>query len=564
MAKRGGIGPRITEEERPTQAQGFFPVVEDVSTEVAQEAGELGVDVQPDKWEKWVAGAKEMWIDAPSFAIPDLLERATENMMGQIRGEAPLSVAQLKERYPDIQEAFSEPLYPEVAKLIADSSRRRKHLRLWQERGPETGFWFQLSIGATQALDPVNLALTALGGAALARFGLGSNIAAVYGENFVGNVISEIPGIVKRSQENEEPDLAELAINAAGGAIVGTALHFGVRKAADVVRRVPEAVRERNFKKILTQDEAGARLDVSEEVRNQQVRESGVNPDVPRTYVFRPVEDPKKVDFFVPTDEQSYASIEFGEREFGPGVYAVDDPAIANSIAVQRSTDGGLVRKLRPNEETRLLNLDMPVEQIPALAKEIELRSGLRLEIEDGASIGDVIESVRRAVLRGEADDIALNESIKTIRDQGYDGVLYVENPDGSSPTNRAFFFETDEIRATALGAEPANPDVVPEPRPKSNEEAIAELEAPENQDLTVPNKLAEIRESLAKARAIESNPEHAAEIEETYKQLVKERVESDPELKELVEEYDAEVRAEEAQIEAHEFLSNCMAKRMT
>jgi hypothetical protein len=414
-------------------------------------------------------GNEFLGINAYPGELTRMLDEYEQNRSASAANELKLDPAELQKQYPGV--FFDKPEYPEVAALRAAHQSQRDGLQMLIQGGSPT-FGGGLAAGTVNFVsDPFNQALMGLtiatgGGAAIAE-GLGGSTAAKIAGSYAENIgIMGAGGIAHYVQENREGNrvtIPEEVFNVAGGAAIGTGVHFVGQAIWDAMApqlaRMSDQLKAKLLGQTIAQLEAGQRPDVSPQLGAVAAREAGqvapgkgVDP-----YVFLPQSSAQGRTFY-----ESAAPGKAGPAslsDFGPGVSGVDRPMVANNLASHpESPDSGTIREFRVAENAKLLDLDSPAKGSPFL-QALEAKTGVKLDLPVGSTIRDAIEG---AGARSSPDARAsLLKGIQGIaKTQGFDGYQYTDSPNGQ-PHHGVLMFDSSKAE---LGAEgPANKELTPD-----------------------------------------------------------------------------------------------------
>jgi hypothetical protein len=349
---------------------GGVPVVPEVSDVDAYQQGDLGAGIKPkDRWEKfWAQAGLGFNEDAPTPNLMRFRDQMQLEFKLQGEGRSKLSADAANKLYPGLEKPFSEPVYPEVAKLIADAHTRRAQLRAWIDKGPETGTLFNFAAGAAVGADPLNVivggmlgnASRALGlasklkGALPARYGISAlaGPATVFGENLAANAVGEGAAAIQRpNEQRKNPSLGELAANVTAGAAFGTGLHLLFSKlserAHEAVEGKSRAQVEDTTRAVVNQLENGEKVNVAPSTTLETLRDSGFRRGVSSEYQFERLKNPAETVYHVPVDPETGRFS--ASEDMGGGVSGSDNPAVAvNYAGLPERGINGEVYRARP------------------------------------------------------------------------------------------------------------------------------------------------------------------------------------------------------------------------
>lgn len=453
-------------------------------------AGELGAGIRPNRWEKFFSQAALGLMDAPvGFGIENegeggaLIRLANQYRAGQdaeAAGSLKLSSDEANKRYPGLPEPFSEPVYPEVAQLIADHNERRQRLQAWVSRGPETGWAFNLASGAVAGADPINLAVAGLLGVGSRALGLAkglgtaARVGLTYGENFAANLAGEIPGAVARPLEHQESmTTGEIVGGAASGAAVGTGIHLAfdaaLRKALQVIRETPQPVIKQNVETAVKLHETDHGIDVAPSAVLQAVRDAGhVAPGIENPYQFRELGHPGETHYFVPMDPET-GSFHVSQEQ-GGAVLGVDNRAVANNMAgYPESEFTGKVAQARLAADANLLGEETPFREIFGKGNRdaafekfkgilgddrrwAQVEPALRQLWKDRGTVGDLYQLFSDSPTKRITafNDVPLADLRRVLDGLGYDGIQFTGKVLDKSIDNRILMFNPEKLEHVA------------------------------------------------------------------------------------------------------------------
>lgn len=527
---------------------GGVPLVEPQTSVYAGEAGELNAGLKPTYWEKFFeTSGISLFEDSPLGAISR--HARDQELIQSLRsqGTDKISPDLANKQYPS-EVPYTEPMYPEVAKLYHDEAVRKQNRRAWLDRGPELGFAGELGAGAAVGLDPINLIIgSALGSASAAlkigrTFGFMGRLGLTYGENLAANLLGEIPGVIQGKQEHVTPRTpGELLAGAASGAVVGTALHLGLDyafgKSAEAVRNQPESVVKENEHAAVAMHESGQKIDMTAPEAVQTLRDVGhTMPGYETPYQFHELAHPSDRQYYIPVEADTGTV----------GVVGSDNPAVVRNFAgtPESPHDGHVVRVEIPSD-ARMISGDTPLRDLfPEGSKRADILEKMKGILGDDArwkKYEDAFKSIIKSDTHGSLFDlyhafvgisenrilphneIPTQDFARMMDGLGIDGMKWNSKVGGQPVDNRILMFNQDKMQVnettTAMKNEvpqltedqkfAASQFVHSEPQSRDyNPELKAELAKPvpmkiESGGIAVPNEHdAMIKEREMSARA--------------------------------------------------------------
>lgn len=453
-------------------------------------------DEGPSRWGTFVEKLKAGSMDSPVGFYPGyegaILRAKTQNQMEAdfaAANRTKISADDANKMYPGLPKPFTEPQYPEIADLINSDNDRRKSLQAWMNRGPGSGFGMDLAAGAVAgALDPLNASMMAATG------GIGSSVAGVFAKNLAINLGTAAFTYPQLQKERRDVSIGGEALNALGGAVVGTGLHVAlsaaIDKAANFAKRMSGTSQERNLQAAISQHETGSQIDMSPAVEESQLRSAGaVNPGgVENPYVFNPIDHPSGRTYYTARSAEGNQPIEF--NDFGPGLHAVDNGVVANNMAASpESIYTGTVHEIRAPEGANFLDLEQPLPKPLADQALAELRKqGVGPELIadqhiESAPAKDAIQMLRG--LESDPGEPSASETMRArVQAEGFDGYKYVENTDGAQHNGIVLF---DESKADIGKSFEANKEIVPRMSGPEAQAASDRAQSPESSRLNEP-----------------------------------------------------------------------------
>lgn len=567
---------------------GGVPLVEEGFDQFSNARQEFAPGIQPDKWQKFWTDVAAKAIDAPTLlgqgAGVRYLEQNQLNANLQAAGRTRLTPEQANQSFPGLPKPFSEPVYPEVAKLIWDLNEKRKHLDTWKSRGPELGYDLPLvgntaefaASAITLGLDPLNIVVGGLLGAGTRALGLAGvsrgvtarGLTQVYAENFAGNVIGDLPRALQaRREQQQDVTLEEIVRGAAAGAVVGTGIHVLLARATresarSVETKAPEEIVQ-NTKNVINQMEHGAAVDVRMMTEVNIAREAGLaRPGVQDLYSYRELSHPSEVHYYTTGDNQG-------------GLYGVDNPQHAsNRAASPESAAKGEVIQFSVDPSAQFVSGDASLNSLfgesvtpkevlgkikTALGDELfaQHESIFEQAVETDAPLSTVYNTLSE-------QGIPVDGLAKTLNSLGYDGVSFTGKMADSAIDNRVWVFNTDNARI--IDVTPGDSRAVPELSSEQQQRLQDDVTSPErathyDEDLRLEgHENATYDDSQVKPEVLDPNLEAELQLAE---QNLKTRIAEDTtgtyaaEMESIEIEYKKEMKT----IEAAKALAKCMGE---
>lgn len=509
----------------------------------AFESGELEQGIRPTRWGKLFGLSQQASLNSPVGVLPGFegawTRWAVQHSLEQelkAQNRPKIDPKEANERYPGMPVPFNEPVYPEIADLMYSDQQRRKKLQEWVDRGPETGWALGLAASATTALDPINLALNFAGGAALRAAGVQTGLGVTFAENLAGNLAADIPSYFQLRRERQDVSLGETLETAIAGAALGTGISKLVEGVGRLASRGSRQIQERSLKAAIQQHEAGARIDVTPGVITTTLREAGVPKagTINNPYRFEELGHPSERIHYSAIESDVNQRSSFG-RDYGDGVYAVDDGVVANHHAANpESLFHGKVEEIEIPSDAKFLDLRTKLDETEAKAfvRSAEEEIGKFYKLSKDTSVDKFLDQVAEDVRSGALPQSALNDVAGVARELGYDGYRFVSEIGGVPRSNGVLLF--DEARTQVRSEFQANKDITPS---VADGEAIASP-----RDLSRPDSLKTYSpETERELESLKSRPAPKEEDldpivkqqEEQAKRLLKQASESDPDLQE-------------------------------
>lgn len=545
-------------------------------------SGEAELGIQPSPWQAFVERLRLESLDSPlGFMTGFEGALARSHTQSDIESDfdrqnrTKITPDEANRRYPDLPKAFTEPVYPEIADLIASDNRRRQVLQSWISRGAEQGFGTDLAVGAVAGFaDPANLALMAVTGGISGGLGIARSARNIFLENLAINLGTSGLTLPQRIKERQDVSLGQEAVQVVAGAAGGTAFEFAVGAAAKGLRAVfsraesfvggmNSKAQERNLRAAVAQHENGARIDVTPGVREAELRLAGATE--PGTggapYVFRPVDHPSDRSFYVATHADTGAPVKSGE--FGEvGLQAVDNSRVANNLAsAPESEFTGKLQEIRVPEDAKLLDLEKPVAEKSAaqFVDALERSLGVKLDLPEGATLRDALHQAKQEVQLGDTPKPTSQIAVEVAQGMGFEGYQYVDRTT-SAPHNGVVLF--DESRAIPGQEFQANKEVTPRMNPEEQQQLSQFDESPARSNLAAEDLDQRVQEFTSQVPANSEidylDPVLQAQEQEA-KMILKALSEEDPKIQEEVQGLTRQAARDAQELQAAKDYANCL-----
>jgi len=441
---------------------------------IPQQSGETGAAAVPSRAEQRAIGYELESVKSP-FGLPGadetgaLSRQYIENKIadyGSASDARKLTPDEANKLYPGMPVPFSEPVDPFVAHMQYQNVQRWQKMQEWKDRGGATPGWdFLMGLGGG-VLDPLNATLAAITG------GLGEvapalrTLPGVWATNFGMNLTSGAIAGKRMEAEHVAPfSIPETIGGAALGATAGTAIHFGLGalfKAFSEVKKLTPELQEKAVKTAITQDEIGAKPDLSSIDGDYNSRIRGETNDGPSGYRLTPITSVSDRPYYLGRDSQgSVVTLD----SLGHGLQGTDHGEAMNNLSKQMA-------KVTLNDNVKLLNLDQkmsPVELKELLGPESQKLIKLD-EVQGGMSLREVMDQLQQKGLEvpqepGKALEIAgrpvnpenpmpdlLQMFQERMQEKGYQGYQYQgRDSQGIAIDNRIHIFP-DSMREMLSG----------------------------------------------------------------------------------------------------------------
>ncbi len=448
------------------------------------------------------------------------------------------------------------------ATLRVENLKRIQEKKNWMAMGAPLDTWDNLTAGAMQGLDPVNLGAGML-------FGGGSIAMKVMG-NIAGNLLVDVPTTMLLRRENQKVNYMETAIGSVGGGIVGTAVGEALGLAAKglvygsakVLNRVKGAVdtmpvetKAAAFGVARAQIDTNSKVNVEKVITPHMDRLGGkVEVDFPPTAP--PIPGMADTVAYSVTHPDSGAPMHMGDN-YGPGKYITTDKAKANSLGA--NAEGATVGKITSHgigPDAKWLDIDAPASdpKIGSIITSLIEKMGVTKEdigFDDTMTIRDLMEGIE-----GVTDDVHA-----IAKENKFSGLEWADGSEGHK-TKLVFDEALDQVEDVA--------DVAPskEMSPKMDRKALVEViddaEKKENNIFYDEEAVKKIEEHASKSLEdpIEEDRLIAA-MEEREKQLLADPA-SDPDLVEQLTLAKKEFADAEKDSKAFQDLANCIIGKKT
>lgn len=587
----------IKQPNTPIPSVSGVPLVEPTSDAFAAQSGELGGGIQPTYWQKFWSQTELNLHDAPygvqldnqdpGGALFRMANQMAVEKSASDSGSLKLSRDEANRQFPGLEKPFSEPVYPEVARLIYDEQQRVNRQKAWINRGPQTGPLFDLASSLPVGLDPFNVVAGALIPEAK---GLGpiATVAQRFAGNFAVNLAGEVPGLIQNSREQKNlPSATEVGLNAAGGAVIGTGIHtmmdMALSHASEIVAQKPKAVVENGTNAAIDMHERGKAIDMTPIAALQAVRDAGhVATGVENPYTYRQLAHPSESNYYVSIDPEtgSIKSID----DLGGGIVGVDNPAVANNASgVPESAYNGKIVQAELSQDSNLVDSETTLKDFFQSGREkaLEKIQGI-LGIDDrrlegyrdrfrkiwtqGGSVRDLFNLFQNAATdRVRAyNDIPANDFKNLLDGMGFDGIKFNGRVGETPIDNRILLFNHDKLSPIEVtDAQKASvPQYTPEQQKAFSEQAMAPSNDrfidPETQKVAQEKSLMndqKVDVPKIQERFTQEEENVRATLDELAKQPGNEHI-----LEEVLKA-DQEFEADQHMAEAAKNLANCIEK---
>lgn len=357
------------------------------------------------------------------------------NDEAQQKGVARISPDEANKRFPGMPVSFNEPVNPFVAELQYNSQKHREKMQEWASRGTPLPWGVETAVGiAGGVFDPVNLMSMYLTGGASKALGLSRTVLSTFGENLAINAATGVISYKQEKQEHQDVSLSDAAQQAVFGAVGGTALHYAagavfraLNGAADHIRRTPKDIQEQNLKSAMAQHESGSVIDITPSNIEVSSRARGDMEGQRSQYRFTPSEHPSDRPYYA---AQGSDGIPADYLNLGPGIQAVDDGMVANN---RISVEGGKVAQMDVPPDAKMLDIEQPASSMDQkFIQELEKKSDIKIDIQQGESIKDVLSRLGQMAESGDAPHDILSQVQDLAKTEGYSGYKYVLGDEAS------------------------------------------------------------------------------------------------------------------------------------
>jgi hypothetical protein len=550
--------------------------------------GENQGGVQPTYWEKfWAQAGESFWDSAPSAAMGRLDQQGDLIREGIIQGQDKFTAAEANRRYPGMPEPFTHDVYPSVAEMMWNEHERRQRTKAWIDRGPQTGFGFDLATGSVSSLDPYNIMGGLLVGELTSGLGIArglkgglKGVGTVFGENLAVNAAGTSAGILTdKLQGQDTPSLREAVANVTGGAILGTGIHLvidaafgraareaGVSKPGDIAKNADAAVK---------QHESGSRIDMTPASVLESVREAGIAArGVEMPYAYVKLEHPGQVYYHTPVDAQTQWT---GSSEPLSGIVGVDNPQVAHNLAGGDYLPGKVIRS-ELADGSKLADANAPLgslfegldneqaaEKIAGILgagrREGEYLDVFKKILAQGGSIGDAFRAFedipKNKVLPANVTPTAAFRSL--LDGLGYDGLSFRGEIGGTPVDNRVLVYNQDALRPVDIVD--VNQGSVPTYSVEAQNMISDRAQETQNQRFYDP-ELVDKTKKLSTQTDEKIKPtaqDYVKQLEQNAIKDLETRAAENPDLQEEMQKIDAEYKQSKMFKESVKVLGECM-----
>lgn len=533
---------------------------EDLNTE-AVHSGEIAQQIKPDRWEQ-MRGFLKHGVEAGLGRAEEWASEQDQKIYDRFSGQPKITAEQANKLFPNMPQAFSEPIDPLVAQMQWNYSHRMQKIQEWNSAGgpaPWTEFGANLVTGF---VDPINVAASFLTGGASKVLGITSSLRNTVLENLATNIAlvpveRQLVGEMHLPKASSDEELKSVIT----GTLVGSGIHMVMghlfKSELDRVKNLPADVRERALREVIAQNEVGSRPDATRAESEGAIRARGEMEGQGSQARFNPIQNASEAPHYAAKDAAG-KNLNPSGQELGSGTVAVRDGAKANHLAANPGGDSGRVGVYEIPKEAKLLDLEQPItsESGKAFIDALEKDLGFKIS-SPGDSVLDVMASLPNPAERERAQNIA--------KSLGYEGYQVLN---GEKPEN-GYVHLFDE-NAQPHDSVEANSEIVPRSSEEAKKQAFLESTSPETKKTYTPELAQEIH-------AFHKGPPLNAEFTPDYMDpIVKEQFDSakaqldtwakdDPKLQEEIKEvfgHGAAVDKQESQVAKD--LINCLSEGMS
>lgn len=386
----------------------------------------------------------------------------------QLYGTAKLTADQANRLYPGMEKPFTEDVLPEVAAARFANIQRQRTMQDWISRSQDKLSWYNnLTAGlAATAISPLDLGAGLLAGEVigvgtkalgLARVGL-KGLATVYGENLAGNLALQAPNYYLKKQQGQEVSVGEEVSNAASNALLFTGIHYLASGLKGLIGKTPKDLQEQGMREAIAQHESGLAIDSSRIAETAAARVEGKAKGA-AVYNVGEMGHPSERAFYQGVSPDTQTPIDYGG--YGDQSYIDHQTVAKNTTTNPEGPNQGHTVEGQIHPDTKLLDLENKLDtpEIMAVAKSIESKVGVDLELTPNLSLKEVIERVKEA---GSAKDEPqmMAKAKEAAQSMGYDGYQYTHDLNGSPHHNGVTLF--DQQNFTPSLEQPVIPGEVP------------------------------------------------------------------------------------------------------
>lgn len=510
-------------------------------------SGAIGEYTQPTRWENFWTNTRLESMDAPvGGLVTDELGAWTRGVNLKVmewEQEATLqkkiSAEEANALFPELEVKFTEPVYKDIATVIAATQKRRSDMLQTMARGYQLGSVLKFAGTAlAQGSDPTNLvAGTAVGGAFKMAGVTSTAFKVMVAEETIGNALTEFVTVPALQKEMRDYGIKDAAVNALAGGVFGAGLRKGFGALASKVKErlkagkptpptpepetptqqihesMPPEANRQAVALAAEQMELGKPVDVSHIVEHQRALESGavsakaVQSEGFVPYQFKPVAD--VVEIHAPMRDG--IPVQSGEGKIADGYVVTDNPHVADNIAGSGEGLNTVTVTSLDTTKTKLLDLDSPVE-----ASTLEKLSQITSELGDNVDSlvpGDYVNSaLNYAIETGDLEPLLNMQEV--LKNLGFAGYKYVAKSDMGEPLHNVFEFfdkpaelaagQTRQVRREAI------PEMSPEILKEAQERAMQPHETPtpkavenviKSVEIVRPQEISEELDSMIKKR---------------------------------------------------------------
>lgn len=495
----------------------------------------------------WDKLSTEFELAGKSTAISNISEMMDLKERENNPNQKTLSIEELNQKYGGLGITWTEPKKASVAEYIVQKQQEKNVLQNRILRGPEGAANSIAGFGAGVAahlLDPLELGVGLAGGWAfraaglLAEGGIGMALARGAAEGALTQVPFEALNIAHDRQMQMDVSAMTSLQNVMFGAVGGAALEgigYGMksiinRKALGSVAHETPALTESAAAQMADGRRPNLKpfVDVFERERlGMGPRPSEFDYSGRANYKFESLstENPvtKKMYSGSTSQMEKFAELAHGEfknsrRDFGEGVYMVDDPYVANGYAGSSFSDtSGVVHELDV-AGAKLASLDAPMPEglragvLDALAKapDEEAAHAIAKLVESGEQVplGSVYDALDGAPKEAKE---AINQSLK---EAGYDGIHFTDgDSSGAVKHNGMMLFDEAKGKISQAGAYEADQRFLGGLTQDEKDALIRSYNEKQNQIFHDPLEIKEMNDLASRA----VNQDLTAEVEQAF-----------------------------------------------